>query len=130
MTFIRKQNSYILIFAMILNISCMREIPVHHLNYYSINNESPGIQKEEKTHNEQDCDLIWYIQYENRKEIFFRNTCTNRSCIVTWKSMNILGRWSILHYDHIPPQGEMSYPVSLSDVHFEVDYHFNIINGK
>ncbi|MCL2650114.1 MAG: hypothetical protein FWD60_03685 [Candidatus Azobacteroides sp.] len=122
MTFIKKHTKYILIFAMLLNISCVGENQFR--SSYSAKNESSKIQKGEKTHNEQGCDLIWNIRHENQREIFFRNTCTNRSCMVTWQSVNFSGIRSSFHYDYIPPQSEVSHPVSLYDVNFEVDYHF------
>ena len=123
MTFITKQNSYILIiFAIfICNISCVRKIPTNHLNC-TVKNELYTPQKD--TPNKQDCDLIWNVRQENQREIFFRNTCVNRSCMVTWKSINMLGIWSSLHYDCIPPQSERSYSVRSWDMHFEVDYYF------
>jgi len=122
MTFVKKHSNYILFFAMLLNIDCAGENSFHSL--YSAKNESSKIQKGEKMHNEPSCDLIWNIRHEDQREIFFRNTCANRSCMVTWQSVNFLGICSSFHYDYIPPKSELSHPVSIYDVHFEVDYHF------
>jgi len=123
MSFIKKQNNYILIFTMLFNVSCVSGIPLN-LSNSSNKNESSEIHNDERKQNDQNCDLIWNIRYEDRREIFFQNTCTNRSCMVIWQSVNFLGVWSPFHYDYISPKGELSYPVSIYDVHFEVNYHF------
>jgi len=124
MTVIKKYNSYVLIFVIFLNIGCVREISTN-LSDDSTKNVSLTAQKNYGTHNNgQGYDLIWNVRYTNQRKIFFRNTCTNRSCVVIWKSKNILGIWSQYNEDLIPPQSELSYPVSLFDVHFDVDYHF------
>jgi hypothetical protein len=111
MTFKRKHNSYVLIFAILIgNISC---IHIHE------------VPKDKKTvKGQHGCDLIWDIRQMNRKEIYFHNTCTNQSCMVTWKSRNILGIWSAIHCDYIPPQGVLSQPIFFYDTGFEVDYYF------
>lgn len=122
MTLVKEHSNYVLIFAMLLlNISCSWENPYRSL--YSAKNESAKMQKEEKTNKEQGCDLIWNIRHEDRREIFFQNTC-NRSCMVTWQSMNFLGIWSPFHYDFILPQSELSHTVSIYDVNFDVNYYF------
>lgn len=101
----------------------MREISVNSLK--SEKNESLATQKDEKASGNRNCDLIWNIRYEDQKrEIFFRNTCANLSCMITWKSINMLGIGSPMHYDHIPPQSEQSYAVSSQEMEFEVDYYF------
>ena len=109
MIFVKKHNRNMLIFlTLISNISCMQEVP-----------------KEKKALKGQlDCDLIWNTRQMAQKEIFFHNTCTNQSCMVVWKSKNILGMWSAAHVDYIPPQGELSYPVYFYDMKFDVDYYF------
>ena len=96
-SFVKRHNNYALISAILIwNIGCT-EIP----------KDTKTVQMVNRRHG---CDLIWDIRQMNQKEIFFRNTCTN-PCMVTWRSKNILGIWSPLHYDRIPPQGELSYPV-------------------
>jgi hypothetical protein len=118
MIFIKNKKQYILVFAMFINTGCMHKIS------HPVKIESSVVQKDKKTFNEHGCGLIWNIHYMNPKEISFRNTCTNQSCNVIWKSKNILGIWSGLHYESVSPQGELSHPVSLWDMHFEVDYYF------
>ena len=81
------------------------------------------ISKVEKPNEQQSCDLIWSIQEMDKREIFFRNTC-EKSCMVIWRSMNISGVWSATNYDRIPPQSELSRPISVHNVNFEVDYYF------
>lgn len=108
---------------MLFNISCRHKISINSLKY-SEKNELLTTQRDEKASNDRSCDLIWNIRHEKQKEIFFRNNCTNSSCMVTWKSINVLGIWSQMHYDCIPPQSERSYSVSSWDVNFEVDYYF------
>jgi len=122
MIFMKRQNKYLLIFVTLLTISCAGEIPLRFL--HSTKNGSSEIQKEERKNNERGCDLIWNIRYENQREIFFRNTCADRSCMVTWQAISFLGIWSSFHYDRIPPQSELSYLVPFYDVHFKVNYCF------
>ena len=119
----QKQNKYVLILIVLANVSsCVHEISANSAEYFG-KNEFLAIERDEKTLNA-GCNLIWSIRNEKQKEIYFHNTCINQTCMVTWQSMNFLGIWSSFHYDHIPPQGELSYPVSVFDVHFKVDYYF------
>ena len=111
MTFIKRHNKYVIIFAILIcNMSCVHEIP-----------------KSEKTlKGRNGCDLIWDIRYKNQKEIFFHNTCANQSCMVVWKSRNMLGMWSVIHHGHIPPQGELSYPVYFYDMQYQPRNKYSI----
>ena len=111
MTFIKKYNGYLLISVILIgNISCMHEIP--------------RVEKIPNGQHGHGCDLIWNIRRMPQKEIFFHNTCTNQSCTVVWKSKNMLGIWSSPHYEHIPPKGELSYPVYFYETQFDVNYLF------
>ena len=106
----KRHNSYALITVILFIVGCI-EIPKDTRMARTVNGRYG-------------CDLIWEVRQRNQREIFFRNTCKSQPCMVMWRSKNILGMRSPLRYEQIPPQGELSYPISFYNIDFDVDYYF------